>query len=105
MLDFVCLFRTTERSISSDNEIFVDNSYDVSLLDLAYALTVHKLQGSQAQLIIFIMSEGNATFVCRNLIYTAITRAQKGCYIVGESISLDSWKESRASGFTDISVG
>lgn len=84
MLDFVCLFRTTERSISSDNEIFVDNSYDVSLLDLAYALTVHKLQGSQAQLIIFIMSEGNATFVCRNLIYTAITRAQKGCYIVGD---------------------
>jgi ATP-dependent exoDNAse (exonuclease V) alpha subunit len=53
-------------------------------LNLAYALTIHKMQGSQARLIIMpIFNVGVKGFISRNMIYTGITRAQKGCYLIG----------------------
>lgn len=74
----------TGRAQVTGNEQFV-TSMDLMSLDLAYALTVHKLQGSQAKLIIFTLGNFQAPkFLTRNLIYTAITRASKGCICVGD---------------------
>ena len=57
---------------------------ELGVLDLAYALTVHKLQGSQAKLIVFVMDKvGRKGFISRNMIYTGITRSKEGCYMVG----------------------
>lgn len=44
-------------------------------LELAYALTVHKAQGSQFQLVILVIPEGHP-ILSRELIYTALTRHQ-----------------------------
>lgn len=56
----------------------------LGVLDLAYALTVHKLQGSQAKLILFVLDKvGRKGFISRNMIYTGITRSKEGCYMVG----------------------
>lgn len=54
-------------------------------LKLAYAMTIHKSQGSQAQAVIIPMVTQNWIMLQRNLIYTGVTRAQKLALIVGQS--------------------
>lgn len=52
-------------------------------LALAYALTVHKSQGSQYDAILMPMSMATAKMLYRNLLYTAISRARKEVILVG----------------------
>ncbi|MGN1093060.1 MAG: ATP-binding domain-containing protein, partial [Monoglobaceae bacterium] len=61
--------------------------YDFMLLDeleLAYAATVHKSQGSEFDAIIMPMCETHRLLMTRNLLYTAITRAKKLVVLVGQ---------------------
>jgi exodeoxyribonuclease V alpha subunit len=53
-------------------------------LRLAYAATVHKAQGSQARAIVVPVFGGHQIMLTRNLVYTAVTRAQEVCVVVGE---------------------
>ena len=55
---------------------------------LGYAITVHKSQGSQAKYIIFGCDFSGYSLLSRELIYTAITRAQKHCYIKAQNKAL-----------------
>lgn len=57
-------------------------------LDLAYAITVHKFEGSQADNIIFNFDFASYSLLTRQLIYTAITRAKKKCYLVCQTSAL-----------------
>lgn len=58
---------------------------DLENLELAYALTTHKMQGSQSPIVIIPLSSGdNTDFVNRNMVYTAISRAQKHVVLVGD---------------------
>ncbi len=57
-------------------------------LKLAYAATVHKAQGSQARAIVVPVYRGHRIMLTRNLIYTAVTRAQEVCVVVGERAAL-----------------
>lgn len=52
-------------------------------LALAYALTVHKSQGSQYDAILMPVSMATAKMLYRNLLYTAISRARKEVILVG----------------------
>lgn len=61
-------------------------AYDFSLLeDLehAYAVTVHKSQGSEYPIVIIPMCSAAAMLLSRNLLYTAVTRAEKMVILVG----------------------
>lgn len=59
------------------------NERTVLKLDLAYAITIDKSQGSEAQIVIFFIPEFNTgNFLNKNRIYTAISRAQSMCYII-----------------------
>ncbi|MEX0672427.1 MAG: ATP-dependent RecD-like DNA helicase [Candidatus Babeliales bacterium] len=61
--------------------------YDVAELDeliLAYAITIHKSQGSEYAAAIIPLFMQHFTLLQRNLIYTAITRAKKLCIIIGQ---------------------
>lgn len=49
----------------------------------AYALTVHKAQGSQAKRVIYYINEKQKRGLSRNALYTAVTRAQNELYILG----------------------
>jgi exodeoxyribonuclease V alpha subunit len=53
-------------------------------LRLAYAASVHKAQGSQARAIVVPIFSGHRIMLTRNLVYTAVTRAQDVCVVVGE---------------------
>jgi exodeoxyribonuclease V alpha subunit len=57
-------------------------------LKLAYAATVHKAQGSQARAIVVPIYRGHHIMLTRNLVYTAVTRAQEVCVVVGEWAAL-----------------
>jgi exodeoxyribonuclease V alpha subunit len=57
-------------------------------LRLAYAASVHKAQGSQARAIVVPIFSGHRIMLTRNLVYTAVTRAQEVCVVVGESGAL-----------------
>lgn len=61
--------------------------YDFKQLDelkLAYAITVHKSQGSEFPVVIMPIVSGPPMLLTRNLFYTAITRARKLVVLVGE---------------------
>lgn len=53
---------------------------------LAYAMTVHKAQGSEASYVVFVLpyaTYAKPTFLNRNLIYTAVTRAKESIAVIG----------------------
>lgn len=56
----------------------------LSDLDLSYAVTIHKSQGSEYEAVIIILLNGPGQLLNRNLLYTAITRAKKCVVILGE---------------------
>lgn len=80
-------------SISPANEIYVTfddgrmalYSGDTrKQLVLSYAITVHKSQGSEFDVIVLPIVGANPVIMTRNLLYTAITRAKKMAVLVGE---------------------
>lgn len=53
-------------------------------LELAYAITIHKSQGSEFEAVIIPVSDVPSPLRYRNLLYTGVTRAKKLCILVGE---------------------
>jgi exodeoxyribonuclease V alpha subunit len=51
---------------------------------LAYAISIHKSQGSEYPVVIIPLLKGHFMMLQRNLVYTAITRGRKKVFIVGE---------------------
>lgn len=61
---------------------------ELSQLSLAYAITIHKSQGSEFDVVIIPSIAGASMILTRNLIYTAVTRAKKMVVLVGEQKNL-----------------
>ena len=57
-------------------------------LVLAYAITIHKSQGSEYDAVIIPLFTQHFTLLARNLVYTAITRAKKLCIFIGQTKAL-----------------
>ncbi len=53
-------------------------------LALAYAISIHKSQGSEYPVVVIPLLKGHFMMLQRNLIYTAITRGKKKVFLVGE---------------------
>lgn len=53
-------------------------------LQLAYALSIHKVQGSEFPCTVVIIHKSHSFMHHRNLLYTAVTRAQKSVFILGD---------------------
>ena len=66
--------------------------YEPSELDelqLAYAITIHKSQGSEFPAVVIPLASQHYVMLQRNLIYTAITRGKRLVILVGDKASLD----------------
>jgi exodeoxyribonuclease V alpha subunit len=61
-----------------------------SHLALAYALTIHKVQGMEYDIVVMPMSFSHYVMHNTKLIYTAVTRAKHRCIVVGESAAFES---------------
>ncbi len=85
------------RSISNYQEIvtvefeegrMVDYSFkQLDELELAYAITIHKSQGSEYPAVVIPLLTGPKMLMNRNLLYTAVTRAKKCVTLVGNDIT------------------
>lgn len=58
-------------------------AHEAASLQLAYAVSIHKSQGSEFPAVVVVVLPEHHVMLRRNLIYTAITRARKLCVIVG----------------------
>ena len=67
-----------DETVKSTKELYTE------MIDLAYSLSIHKSQGSEWNyIVIFIPSNpANKHFLTKNMLYTAITRAKKACWLV-----------------------
>jgi exodeoxyribonuclease V alpha subunit len=64
-------------------EVVYDFS-DYDELQLAYALSIHKSQGSEYPAVLLVLTGSHYMMLQRNLLYTALTRARKLCVLIGE---------------------
>lgn len=70
------------RFLDSGEEDTIADAVTINLSSFAYAITVHKAQGSECRRVFIILHSCHAAMCSRELIYTAITRAAEELYIV-----------------------
>ena len=94
-------------TISFDEGRKVEYSYKLlEDLDLAYAITIHKSQGSEYPAVVIPLLSGPRMLMNRNLLYTAVTRAKKCVTIVGDDETFNmmiqnNLEQKRYSGLKD----
>lgn len=78
-----------ELKVLMDDDRVVTYSFKMlEELELAYAITIHKSQGSEYPAVILPILSGPRVLLHRNLLYTAITRAKKCVVIVGNGYKI-----------------
>ena len=61
---------------------------EINQLVLSYAITIHKSQGSEFDVVVIPIISGASMILTRNLLYTAITRAKKMVVLVGSKFNI-----------------
>lgn len=89
-IGYITAVDTNERTltVTFDSRLI---EYDITELDeivLAYAITIHKSQGSEFPVVVMPVTMKHFVMLQRNLIYTGITRAKKICVLVGTTKAL-----------------
>jgi len=60
----------------------------LAAVDSLYAITIHKAQGSQFGSVVVVLPEPTSPILTRELLYTAVTRAQRRLTVVGAEASI-----------------
>ncbi|HSN58936.1 MAG TPA: ATP-dependent RecD-like DNA helicase [Clostridiaceae bacterium] len=79
-----------------ERKVVYESMY-IEEIDLAYAITIHKSQGSEFPVVIIPMFPGPPMLMNRNLLYTGITRAKQMVVLVGSPKSLSSMVSNNRS--------
>jgi len=77
-----------ELEVDFDGEIISYSVEELDQLSLAYAVTVHKSQGSEFKAVVLTLSKSHWVMLQRNLLYTAITRAREQLLITGHKAAV-----------------
>ena len=94
-------------TVEFDEGRMVDYSFKLlEELELAYALTIHKSQGSEYPAVVIPLLSGPSMLMNRNLLYTAVTRARKCVTLVGNEATFaemikNTSQQKRYSGLCD----
>ena len=84
-------------TVSFDEGRMVEYPYKLlDELELAYAVTIHKSQGSEYPAVVIPLLSGPRMLMNRNLLYTAVTRAKKCVTIVGNDITFNQMIENNS---------
>jgi exodeoxyribonuclease V alpha subunit len=79
-----------------ERKVVYDSMY-IEEIDLAYAITIHKSQGSEFPVVVIPVFPGPPMLMNRNLLYTGITRAKQMVVIVGSQKSLSAMVSNNRS--------
>ena len=85
-IGIVTAIHTYDETVSVEFDEKTKVKYPFKMLDeleLAYAITIHKSQGSEYPAVVIPLLAGPRQLYCRNLLYTAVTRAKKCVTLVG----------------------
>lgn len=83
-------------TVEFDEKRFVEYSFkQLDELELAYAITIHKAQGSEYPAVIIPLLGGPRMLMNRNLLYTAVTRARRCVTLVGDEKTFYEMEENR----------
>ncbi|MCL2620330.1 MAG: ATP-dependent RecD-like DNA helicase [Defluviitaleaceae bacterium] len=83
LIEFIDNTNRIMRVVFYDDKVVDYPFKQLEELNLAYAITIHKSQGSEYDVVILPLHSGTPLLFSRNLLYTAITRAKKLVVIVG----------------------
>ena len=84
-------------TVCFDEGRMVEYSYKLlDELELAYAVTIHKSQGSEYPAVVIPLLSGPRMLMNRNLLYTAVTRAKKCVTIVGDDSTFEQMIENNS---------
>ncbi|MDO0911148.1 ATP-dependent RecD-like DNA helicase [Streptomyces sp. DT2A-34] len=75
-------------TVSIENEAIPYDFNELDQLLHAYAITVHRSQGSEYPIVVMPLTTSHSNMLERNLLYTAITRAQRAVVLVGQDEAL-----------------
>ncbi|HKP94336.1 MAG TPA: ATP-dependent RecD-like DNA helicase [Fibrobacteria bacterium] len=75
-------------TVDFDGEPAVYEGEELDQLALAYAVTVHKSQGSEFKAVVMLACKAHWIMLQRNLLYTGITRARERLFLVGQPEAL-----------------
>lgn len=70
------------------DEIICYTGDEIDQIELAYAITCHRSQGSTIPVVLFVVDYGSYTILSKQFVYTGITRAAKGCVLLCENKAL-----------------
>lgn len=95
----------TKITTSPKKEIYVEFDYNTvkftptnfNKFRLAYAISIHKAQGSEFDVVIIPIVKGYNKMLYRKLIYTGITRSKKNLYLVGDIKALKKGVDNTSS--------
>lgn len=91
----------TIRLANSDKKLKLSSAAAFNKCLLAYALTVHKSQGSEWRRVFLVLHQSHNKMINRELLYTAVTRAREELYIICEPSHLkDGVARQRIKGLT-----
>lgn len=83
-------------TVEFDERKFVEYSFkQLDELELAYAITIHKAQGSEYPAVIIPLLGGPKMLMNRNLLYTAVTRARRCVTLVGDEKTFEEMENNR----------
>lgn len=71
-----------------DGRVVLYPRSEINQISLAYAITIHKSQGSEFDIVLIPICPGPPLILTKNLIYTAVTRAKKMVILVGDKTAL-----------------
>jgi exodeoxyribonuclease V alpha subunit len=80
----VCMVARFKSTLNGEDKIIEYNKEELGSVLLGYALTSHKLQGSEYDYIIVAIDNTHYVLLDRCMLYTAITRAKKMCILVSQ---------------------
>ncbi|MDD5952109.1 MAG: ATP-dependent RecD-like DNA helicase [Oscillospiraceae bacterium] len=86
--------RSGTYTVQMDDRIVLYTADNLSELELAYAMTVHKSQGNEFRAVVMPMFPGPPQLYYRNLLYTGITRAKDLLILVGMTKTLRAMVEN-----------
>ena len=103
--------REIDREYENLEVVFYDGSFvkykkeDIKDLDLSYAITIHKSQGSEFDCVIIPMMQVAPMLLTRNLFYTGVTRAKKLVILVGDKKIIKKMVDNNSSNkrYTNLS--
>ena len=82
--------KTTRTMLLRFDDKKAEYSFDMAAeLELGYAITVHKSQGSEFEAVVIPLLHATRNLYYRNLLYTAVTRAKRLLILIGDSNSIN----------------